>query len=182
MSLLLPGAVLLLFLAVACASEGGASEAPLPNEVSSAIEHVRGGKSEALGKQAVFLTVECTVAEGMGGPPKCESGQPEGTEVEVMPAASCEGFYIPHGSEGPTFASFLDGDVKLDALYRRDADDFFPAGYALLFSFSSSQFPDEHARALFLSDQGVTGLFFGCNHTIQQLQSAYTTGEAIWSP
>ena len=41
-----------------------------------------------------FLTTPCTTARGLGGPPKCEAGEAEGTPVEVFPVAMMEGYFV----------------------------------------------------------------------------------------
>lgn len=45
---------------------------------------------------ATFRPLEtgCTTAEGLGGPPKCAEGQPEGTVVSVFPVLESEGHFV----------------------------------------------------------------------------------------
>src|SRR5690606_21747485 len=112
-------------------------------------------------------TIGCTTADGLGGPRKCQPGQQEGAPVEVLPGAACEGYHIAKGDEPGSFAGFLDGEISLDSAYRTAGNALFPAGYVLLMTFSNGQVP-EHARALFLDDSGVTGIFLGCVHTLDQ--------------
>jgi hypothetical protein len=166
--------------AIACSDDAGGSPSA-PDSVQAAVDAIEDGDADALASQARFTAIGCTTADGLGGPPKCEPGQPEGTEVEVLPAAACEGYYIKAGEEAGSFAGFIDGDIVLDSAFRTNGNDLFPVGYILLMTYSGSQFP-EHARALFLDEDGVTGLFTGCMHTLDQLRSGWTVGEAVWMP
>ena len=40
-----------------------------------------------------YTTTACTIADGLGGPPKCEDGEAEGTLVEVLPVLGGEGTF-----------------------------------------------------------------------------------------
>ncbi|MGW8227107.1 MAG: hypothetical protein ACWGOY_15300, partial [Anaerolineales bacterium] len=40
-----------------------------------------------------YTTTACTTADGLGGPPKCEPGEAEGTLVEVLPILAGEGTF-----------------------------------------------------------------------------------------
>ena len=61
------------------------------DSVLAAIEARDAAKLAAL---SAFVDAGCTTAQGLGGPPKCKSGQAEGTVVRVFPIAGCEGGYI----------------------------------------------------------------------------------------
>lgn len=90
-----------------------------------------------------FITVPCTTADGLGGPPKCLEGQAEGTEVEVFPMGGGEG----HFATPETVMAPLDFTVRgLYAVYRVPADayreSYWPAGeYALLFDRDQNDLP-----------------------------------------
>jgi hypothetical protein len=76
-----------------------------------------------------------TTADGLGGPPKCASGQTEGTLVEVFPVGEAEGYFVRPEEIDRTLEFTVDG---LYAVYRpipgRDPVEYWPVGeYALLF-------------------------------------------------
>ena len=83
-----------------------------------------------------FSNAACTNADGLGGPPKCISGEPEGTIVEVLPVLAGEGSF----SKPESVEEALDFVVmELYSVYRVPDDafeaDYWPAGeYGLLFS------------------------------------------------
>jgi hypothetical protein len=82
-----------------------------------------------------YLTLGCTHADGLGGPPKCKSREDEGTLVNVVPFLGPEGHHQRQGE----YESWLGPDVLGPlAVYRVSsdayADEFYPAGeYALVF-------------------------------------------------
>jgi len=82
-----------------------------------------------------YLEIGCTSADGLGGPPKCQQGESEGTSVEVVPFLGPEG----HHSRRADYESWQGPDVLgLLAAYRTSpgtyADPAYPAGeYALVF-------------------------------------------------
>jgi hypothetical protein len=41
-----------------------------------------------------FTEAKCTLAEGLGGPPKCRAGEAEGMPVDVLPFLGAEGSYL----------------------------------------------------------------------------------------
>ncbi|MFC1922909.1 TolB family protein [Chloroflexota bacterium] len=83
-----------------------------------------------------FSTTTCTSADGLGGPPKCEPNEEEGTLVEVLPVSSGEGSF----SRPDTIDGALDFVVMgLFSIYRVPDDahetDYSPAGeYGLIFA------------------------------------------------
>lgn len=41
-----------------------------------------------------LTTAACSLTEGLGGPPRCRAGEPEGTPVEVLPFLGAEGHFL----------------------------------------------------------------------------------------
>jgi hypothetical protein len=62
-------------------------------ELDAVIAAVLAGDIDSLVERAQFLTLACSTATGVGGPPQCADGEAEGTEVQVFPFAACEGEY-----------------------------------------------------------------------------------------
>jgi hypothetical protein len=90
-----------------------------------------------------YISTGCTHADGLGGPPKCEPGQAEGTIVEVFPVLGGEGTY----ATSETIDRTLEFMVKdLYAVYRPEPRpepvDYSPTGeYALLFDREMNDIP-----------------------------------------
>jgi hypothetical protein len=83
-------AVVLVLASVACSS--GAQSQPGERTgiavVDAAIDAVLAGDAEALVEQTAFREEACARVEGLGGPPRCRPGEPNGTPVEVVRAAT----------------------------------------------------------------------------------------------
>jgi hypothetical protein len=98
-------------------------------EVDRAIDGVLNADRDSLRALVHFLTTPCTNRQGLGGPPKCNPGETEGTPVEVFPVGGVEG----------SFARRVDIDRLLQisvtglyAVYEAPAaayqEDYWPAG------------------------------------------------------
>ena len=103
-----------------------------------------------------FANAGCTTAEGLGGPPKCEEGQAEGTAVEFLPLGGPgEGSSVPAAEA----ASVL--EFEAEALYAAYVvaedlpdDPTYPHGtYVLIFSTSGTE-SDSESIVLRVDDEG----------------------------
>src|SRR3546814_15675887 len=63
------------------------------------IEAIEERDIETLAPLVELPTVQCTNAQGLGGPPTCEEGMPEGNELQVFPFSSCEGEWTRRSEE-----------------------------------------------------------------------------------
>jgi hypothetical protein len=63
-------------------------------DVDAVLAAVESGDPQQLRDLIRFTTVGCTKAEGLGGPPKCQDGEAEGTPVEVLPFLGSEGHFL----------------------------------------------------------------------------------------
>jgi len=104
-------------------------------EILPVLEAMFWGSTEERRASIQYITVGCTTADGLGGPPKCASGQAEGTLVEVFPVSEAEGHFVRPEEIDRTVEFTVDG---LYAVYRpvpgRDPVEYWPVGeYALLF-------------------------------------------------
>jgi hypothetical protein len=88
-----------------------------------------------------YTPVGCTTAEGLGGPPKCRSGEAQGTPVEVVPVLGPEGFALRRDDPSVGISA---GDYRLMAAVSnvkesmRSEDWWLPAKYALVFGSEDS--------------------------------------------
>ena len=132
----------------ACSSPPGPSApaSPLPEgrtgiaELDAIIAAVLEGGAAELASLVDYTESKCTLAEGLGGPPKCLPGEQEGTVVEVLPFLGPEGSFIRKAD----ISTWQGIDVSdLHAVYEvSDAaysDPDYPAGeYALVFTGGAS--------------------------------------------
>ena len=97
--------------------------------VDQVIEAFLAGDREQLRSLVHYTVTGCTHADGLGGPPKCEADQAEGTQVEVFPVLGPEGTFVERENIAGVFP---EGDYALYAVYRVGADaeeyDYWPAG------------------------------------------------------
>ena len=90
-----------------------------------------------------LTTTACSTADGLGGPPKCEPDENDGTLVESFPVSSGEGTYIRPESIKEVFDFTVRG---LFAVYPVPDDayetDYWPAGeYGIVFTSEDGDYP-----------------------------------------
>ncbi len=129
-----------------------------------------------------FTPTPCVISpEGLGALPTCRPGEAEGTAVDVLPIAQCEGFFARPDELA------LDGvpslAVRLYAVYRAPADVFPPGKYFVLFSARAPGAADAvRGFALVMTDDGITGIHFGCAQTPEQIVEFQRLTDAIVAP
>ena len=64
------------------------------DELDRIIRIVLDGDTIALRSIVQFTQAECTLEDGLGGPPKCKEGEVEGETVEVLPFLGPEGHFL----------------------------------------------------------------------------------------
>lgn len=131
-------------LIMACTSTGS----PPPPENRTGISYVDTvidagltGDPQDLRNLIYFSPLPCTTREGLGGPPKCLPGEPDGTVVEAFPVLGSEGGHVrkPEVDAWEGLSS-----AKLYAVYRTTrsntySDEFYPAGeFAVVFIIKES--------------------------------------------
>ena len=120
------------------------------------VSAVSSGSTEDLLALVQFSSLPCTKKEGMGGPPKCLSDEPEGTLVDVLPILGPEGGHIRR-SEFSSWPGI--GAAQLYAAFRTSegtySDEFFPAGeFGVAF-----RLPDKASVVVFqVTDDGIVRL------------------------
>ena len=180
--------------ALAIASGCGGDDAPpeptpdlgdLPSSgvlaVDRVIAAVRANDASALQAQVRYTSVACaaTPPQGAGGPPACIEGEPDGTEVDVFPAAQCEGFW--QRPDGINVARWPFFGAELYAAYRTPAGGY-PAGpYAVVFRRLDGMSAGL-GWMLIVSDDGITGVHFGCGETPEELLASQRLTDALIAP
>jgi hypothetical protein len=151
--------------------------------VNEAIAAMTAGDFEAVEGMFEFQPVACEIdVMGAGGPPECEADEAEGTEVQVLPVAQCEGAYLRE--QDVFFAQRLRGQtVQFHTMFNAP-DDLFPKGkYAVIFAYTRPEMPDQTlALELMMDDAGVTGVNYGCGESPQQLIAAQGLTNGIVGP
>ncbi|MBL8078858.1 MAG: hypothetical protein JNM55_12915 [Anaerolineales bacterium] len=117
--------------------------APVPNneaktgiaELDNIIETALYGSRDDLTALIDFTETICTHVEGLGGPPKCLSGESEGATVDVLPFLGPEGSFIRktdiEGWEGLKLSKLYSVYQNSETVY---SDQNYPAGeYAIVF-------------------------------------------------
>jgi hypothetical protein len=120
-----------------------------------------------------YTLTGCTKAEGLGGPPKCEPGEAEGTRVEVFPILGSEGGFVRRSSIDRVLPLNLKG---LYGVYRVPANAYrevyWPSGrYGLVLIRD-----DESAMTLLVEDGGIVRIV----HHLQPLETALAHDVGDW--
>jgi len=117
------------------ATQTGSTEA-IKNEMQPIVRAMLGGIISDQIAVLRYTSTPCDTVEGLGGPPPCPDGVPEGTIVDVFPVLGPEGGFIkPEEMEGFLTNSLL---KSLYAVYRvtpnPNIEPYYPEGeYAMLF-------------------------------------------------
>ena len=156
------------WLAAACspAAPPQTAEAAVPH-LDALVSAASSGSSEEVLDLIQFSSLPCTTVEGMGGPPKCQAGEAEGTLVEALPVLGPEG----HHMRREDFSSWtgIDG-AQLYAAFRTPesifSDEFYPAGeYGVAF-----RLPDGANVVVFqVTQEGIVRLDYHLPPTIDEL-------------
>ena len=84
---------------------------------------------EQLPDLVVYTQAPCTSADGLGGPPKCSSGQEEGAIIEALPVVGSEGHFLP---KDPQVLTDLPLNVDLLGVFQVSPDfnpeEYYPSG------------------------------------------------------
>lgn len=147
--------------------------------VDEVIEAVLAGDVKALRDLFVFSPVACEESpQGAGAPPTCAPGEPDGTPVDVIAVAQCEGYYVR-----PAEAGTIELPVMASTLYAVYAapDTLWPEGeYAVIFERGESHVPQ--AWELVMTDEGITGIHHGCAMSAERIAESQRLTDIIVAP
>lgn len=112
-------------------------------EIDSVIDAMLAPNIEERIELIRFIQYPCTTEDGLGGPPKCEGDEVEGTVVETFPVLYSEGVHVRPENIHSVFGFSVRG---LLAVYRVPDDiykaGYWPAGeYAVVFTSEEGGYP-----------------------------------------
>ncbi len=138
-----------------------------------------------------YTNVACVATpEGLSGDPPCD-GAPEGTLVETVPMASCEGGYVPAAQARDTLNGVLTGRpltaTDVYGVYRTAgsglASSFFSRAnleHAVVLATDAGDRID--AWALLVGGSGIMGLENGCAETPETFVENWQLMDAVLAP
>lgn len=133
--------------------------------IDKALDAVLAGDAAALASVSDFRERPCTTNMDGIGTLQCPEGVAEDTPISVIQAAFCEGTFVTQDAITATAEGFFRNGpngvvepLRLYAIARIDDDPTLAESrYRLLLSF-----PDGTGRLIWVSDAGVTMLWWGC--------------------
>ncbi len=131
--------------------------------VDAAIRTVLANDVAGLKSKMAFFEVNCSAnpSGGIPQPPKCNSGEPDGTSVQVFFQSFGEGAYRRPDDATSVLTQWLSPGMQLYAVRDRIAPDATIGGYRYQVVFVNA---DGAGNALWVSDRGVVGISFDLSH------------------
>lgn len=130
-------------------------------DVDAVLAAVESGDPQQLRDLIRFTTVGCTKAEGLGGPPKCQDGEAEGTLVEVLPFLGSEGHFL-HKADVSNFPG-----VNVTGLY---------AVYKVSDSaYSEEAYPVGEYAVMFVGDENQPGIVIQIRDGVVRIDYLYSS-------
>jgi len=134
------------------------------SEVDSVVQTLLTGEQDAIRRLIQFTEIDCTKMEGLGGPPRCETEEVEGTPILVFPILAQSGYYIRPNEINKIKLSF----TELYAVYQTTgktsiSEDGRPTGeYGLIFIEQDSI---ASSSTVFLINGKISGLVANLSKT-----------------
>lgn len=125
---------------------------------------------------AQLRQVACGPQAGIGSPPPCPAGQPNGTPVPVFPVAACEGEWRPESALRPSIQPLLN-DPELYAVYGMPSQfqPLMPDGqYVAVFSRNAAG-QGRVGAGVVIGAQAIVGIWYGCGAAAEQIVPAGTS-------
>src|SRR4030042_3186759 len=145
-------AALLLFVAalvVGCSGDN-AGRTGVP-EVDAVVQAVLSGDQEALGRLVRYEAVPWTPGPvQFGGPPECREGEADGTVVDALRVASCEGHYARRDGIEQALGYLVAGKPKLYRVYQGSLSTWLPGDYTAVFSVEGPESGQVFGKALII--------------------------------
>ncbi len=138
--------------------------------------------------RTILLELECTLRPGIGGPPRCAAGEPEGTIVRVFPFLGCEAEHIRE----EVLPAFLQQTVlarhrSLHSVIALDGEvlsPLFPRGqFGLILELESTDNLVAGRLMFEANSQGeIVTIFSGCGLTATEIFDRFPGSDVILSP
>jgi hypothetical protein len=144
--------------------------------VDAVIDAVLSGDTAEVTPLVALQSLPCGPQEGPGSPPPCPSGTADGTVVEVLPVATCEGEWRPESAVAASFEPLVSNAPELYAVYGmpQQFQGLMPDGqYVAVFSYDSGS--QRLGSGVVIGAQQVVGIWFGCAVPADQVVPAGTS-------
>jgi hypothetical protein len=134
---------------------------------------------EPLGR---FTQTACALNPlGIGAPPECPEGIPEGALIDVYPTGTCHGGYAHAASWPGAAATLATPGPHVVAVFEygvsESSDAFFYGDFVILATIAFGS--PENVGGIFVGDGGITGIHVGCGMTVDEFAEAYNLGPQL---
>ena len=164
--------LILVAVASACGGGDGTGRTGVP-QVDAVVKAVLSGDEQALRAFVRYTPVACSTASAIGVE-LCRPGEPNGTLVDALPAAQCEGHYIRPDGIDQALGYLLAGKPKLYGVYHGSPSTWLPGDYTAVFSVEGPEPGQVFGMELIIDDGAIASIDFGCGESpellAQQLQ------------
>ncbi|GAB4333251.1 MAG: hypothetical protein Kow0010_19510 [Dehalococcoidia bacterium] len=145
-------------------------------DIDPVIAAIESGDPAEIVSVTRFTTVECVAeSQGIGSPPICPSGTPEGTPIEVLPGASCEGYYIPREAFVANPRLPVGPDDRLFAVVR------LPGAFALIYADEGPELTS--GRVVYVDGGQIVSTWDGCATTpVYLFEERFGDAEVFLAP
>ncbi len=166
-SAILSGLLAVLVVAAACVERDSTGRTGVP-EVDAVVQAVLSGDQEALRGFVRYAPVACSTKSEIGVEP-CRPGEPDGTVVDALRAAQCEGHYIRPDGIDQALGYLLAGKPKLHGVYQGSPSTWLPGDYTAVFSVEGPEPGQVLGMALLIDDGEIVSIDFGCGTSPEQI-------------
>lgn len=130
--------------------------------VDAVMSALESGDLEAIAALIGWQQVECEAGPpmGIGGPPECPEGVADGTPIDVIPGAACEGYWHIRVNDGGRANLVIGTADRLYAVIKNDADSFW-RGSDTGIVYVNPERP-EWGKAVYLANGRIIGDWSGC--------------------
>ena len=164
----LAGPLLVLAASAAACGDGDSSVRTGVPEVDAVVEAVLSGDQEALRGFVRYAPVACSIDSQMGVE-FCRPDEEDGTLVDALQLADCEGFYVRPDEIDGTLAYLLGGKPRLYGVYQASPSTFLPGDYTAVFAVEGPEPGQVFGTELLIDDGRIVWIDFGCGQSPEQL-------------
>jgi len=150
--------------------------------VDGAIDAELRGDGNQLQRLLRYASVPCSADSDGEDAPRCRPGEGDGTTVEVIPIGDCRrSFQRPDEFREEGITSL---GVRLYAVYDAAAESYPPGEYIVVFLREpiANAAPAQTAFALSMTEDGITGINYGCDQAVEEFVASQHLSSAIVAP